>query len=87
MGIVIEASPGKVTRLDRICGFNMKANENQKRLRESYNSASFGEFPWAVIVFNRNENNKFHYECDGSLIHPQIVLTIADCAKKYKMDY
>ncbi|KAB0802991.1 hypothetical protein PPYR_05177 [Photinus pyralis] len=38
-------------------------------------TATFGEYPWTALVLNL----EYHYECVGSLIHPEVVLTTAHC--------
>ncbi|XP_076177067.1 phenoloxidase-activating factor 2 isoform X2 [Ptiloglossa arizonensis] len=47
------------------------------------NEAQFGEFPWMVAILKEetiDENRKLNvYQCGGSLIHKQAVLTAAHC--------
>ncbi|XP_031333790.1 phenoloxidase-activating factor 2-like [Photinus pyralis] len=38
-------------------------------------TAKFGEYPWTALVLNL----KNQYQCVGSLIHPEVVLTTAHC--------
>lgn len=41
------------------------------------NSEQFtGEFPWTVAILSRNNQS---YQCGGSLIHPEVVVTAAHC--------
>uniref|UniRef100_A0A034WUA6 Venom serine protease n=1 Tax=Aphidius ervi TaxID=37627 RepID=A0A034WUA6_APHER len=70
----------RTLQLDRVCGYNLKASESLKKPKGAWNSANFGEFPWTAAILGKSGNDEFHI-CDGSLIHPQVILTVASCAK------
>ncbi|XP_017762351.1 PREDICTED: trypsin 3A1-like [Eufriesea mexicana] len=46
------------------------------------NKAQFGEFPWMVIILRKDQDKKFEFQCGGSLIHKQAVLTSASCVHR-----
>lgn len=71
----------RTLQLDRICGYNLKGSVSLRKLKGAWNSADFGEFPWTAAILGKTGDDEIHI-CDGSLIHPQVILTTASCAKK-----
>ncbi|XP_077290847.1 phenoloxidase-activating factor 2-like [Arctopsyche grandis] len=50
------------------------------------NSAEFGEFPWIVAITREiliGDKKIVVYVCGGSLIHPKVVITSANCVTSY----
>lgn len=63
----------------RGCGFR---NENGVAVRvknDDDGDTLFGEFPWMTAILREEEMGVMVYQCGGSLIHPQVVLTAAHC--------
>merc|ERR1712080_70918 len=45
------------------------------------NVAQFGRYPWMAAILKK-EGDLNIYQCGGSLIHPQVILTVAHCIGK-----
>lgn len=61
----------------RACGYrNLKYEKN---LRTGPFNASASVFPWSVVIYYRNSVEKSDKLCVGSLVHRQVVLTLAHC--------
>lgn len=43
-----------------------------------------GEFPWIAAIFKKTTSGRYKFLCSGSLIHPNVVLTITHCLHKKK---
>lgn len=57
------------------CGYRNSDDAVGREEKQIENKALFGEFPWMVAVFDA----KKRYKCGGSLIHPSVVITAAQC--------
>ncbi|RZC38257.1 Trypsin domain containing protein [Asbolus verrucosus] len=49
----------------------------------SKTTASFGEFPWNLIIQESRDKDMYLYKCGGSLIHPRVAITAAHCVSSY----
>ncbi|RZC34709.1 Trypsin domain containing protein [Asbolus verrucosus] len=50
----------------------------------SKTSASFGEFPWNLIIQESGGDKETNlYKCGASLIHPRVAITVAHCVASY----
>lgn len=59
---------------DADCGYSTPIATNSTP-NEDDSLTKFGEFPWTTVILDEN----FQYQCVGSLIHPEVVLTSAHC--------
>lgn len=65
------------------CGFRNPEGLPGPPRKLKHNESKFGEFPWMMGVFDLKPSKPV-YLCGGSLIHPQVVLTAAQCVIKKK---
>ena len=61
------------------CG--IRRNKIHERIQTAEDSeAELGEFPWIVSIFS-TIMDPMEYMCGGSLIHPEVVVTVAHCLR------
>ena len=68
-----------------VCGVRNKDGLHIRITNFRDNESQFGEFPWMTAVLNSrliNGKEQDVYQCGGSLIHPQVVLTVAHCVAR-----
>lgn len=59
----------------RVDGFGFQLNFNSVA-----KETGFGEFPWTSAVLKKDRvRDAFAFHCVGALIHPSVVLTVANC--------
>lgn len=67
------------------CGIRYTKGVNQRigtRIQnEDDTEAELGEFPWIVGIYTTKTVPILEYMCGGSLIHPEVVVTVAHCLK------
>ncbi|XP_037083400.1 phenoloxidase-activating factor 2-like [Pollicipes pollicipes] len=64
------------------CGRRNQLGINARIVGFKDNETQFGEIPWMVAVLHVEEvggEERNFFECGGSLIHPQVVMTAAHC--------
>lgn len=66
----------------RTCGLRNPDGVGFRITGDKDSEAQFGEFPWMTVILREEglNGNKINlFQCGGSLIHPQAVLTAAHC--------
>lgn len=73
------------TRKAQTCGHRPPLGIGLRIVEGDDGEASFGEFPWMVAVIQMvliDDKQRPLYQCGGSLLTPQVVLTSARCLAK-----
>ncbi|XP_028161793.1 phenoloxidase-activating factor 2-like isoform X1 [Ostrinia furnacalis] len=60
------------------CGVRNRNGGGGFKIKDKIQRAMFGEFPWTVAVYEVKPDGSLSYTCVGSLIHPRVVLTVAN---------
>ncbi|XP_062562989.1 phenoloxidase-activating factor 2-like [Armigeres subalbatus] len=64
------------------CGYRMGSGIIFDTINRENGESQYGEFPWMVAIMINNAA-KASLSCGGTLINPEVVITTADCAKKF----
>ena len=77
-------APPPPPKYQSVCGVRNADGLNVRITNFKNNEAQYGEFPWMVAVLRPTPSavtGKINdvYQCGGSLVHPQVVLTAAHC--------
>ncbi|XP_049290997.1 phenoloxidase-activating factor 2-like [Anopheles funestus] len=51
-----------------------------------FSESEYGEYPWAVAIFARIQDNSLKYLCGGALIDRAAILTTATCLHPHRLD-
>ncbi|XP_029713125.1 transmembrane protease serine 2-like isoform X2 [Aedes albopictus] len=65
------------------CGYRNVRGVKFNTVNRNDGESQYGEFPWMVALMTET-SGELKYFCGGSLIHPAVVLTSAECLRKYR---